>query len=77
MERVRGSLSRSTLLLRESILEADEESVREQRRQSKVGYGEEKTGLIGQEGGWWGSETETWKVKYFKTFILITSVFFP
>lgn len=65
MESVRGSLSRSTLLLRESILEADEESVGEQRRRSKVGYGEEKAGLIGQDGGLQGSETERWKVIYF------------
>ena len=39
VERARGSLSRSTLLLRESILEADEEGAGEGRRGAARGGG--------------------------------------
>lgn len=50
VERARGSLSRSTLLLRESILEADEEGAGEGRREGGGGYGEEGEGS-GEDGG--------------------------
>lgn len=52
VERVRGSLSRSTLLLRESILEAEEEGAREGRRDSWGGYREERRRRVGKNCGW-------------------------
>lgn len=54
MERARGSLSRSTLLLRESILEADEEGAGEGRRGERGGgggYREERRRGVGEDGG--------------------------
>lgn len=48
VERARGSLSRSTLLLRESILEADEEGAGEGRREKE---GEEEEEGWEEDGG--------------------------
>lgn len=54
MERARGSLSRSTLLLRESILEADEGGAREGRMggQGRLKRGDDEEGIgVGEDDG--------------------------
>lgn len=58
VERARGSLSRSTLLLRESILEADEEGAGEGRRESGGGYREEEKRRKRGGRGWRVGESQ-------------------
>lgn len=53
VERARGSLSRSTLLLRESILEADEDGGRRRGRVGEHGGGYREMGKgLGEDDGW-------------------------